>query len=70
MDAQRELKGILDRYPKTVRKLTVKKVGPKYYIYADAGRHPTVIGRYDSLRRAREAVQAVSLARKKENKDS
>ena len=54
------LAGMSAAHPDTVKKLTVKKVGPKFYIYAHTpGRHPCIVGRYDSLDRARRAAQSI-----------
>ena len=54
------LAGMSAAHPDTVKKLTVKKVGPKFYIYAHIpGRHPCIVGRYDSLDRARRAAQSI-----------
>lgn len=70
MDILTALAGMSASHPHTVKKLTVKKVGPKFYIYAHTpGRHPCIVGRYNDAEQARRAARDIGrLVKSSQNK--
>ena len=51
---------IYKREPKDIRKLVIKKVGRKHYLYAYTGNvDRMVIGSYDSLEEARAMLEMI-----------